>query len=39
MKKIMNDPKHLLNELLEGFVYTHDHLVSRLEGTNVIHRN
>lgn len=39
MKKIINHPKHLLDELLEGFVYTHQNLVSRLSGTNVIHRH
>ncbi len=38
MKKIINDPKNLLHELLEGFVFTHHDLVDRLDGTNVIHR-
>lgn len=38
MKKIINDPKYLLDELLEGFAFTHQDLVERLEQTNVIHR-
>lgn len=38
MKKIINEPKNVLNEMLEGFAYTHNDMVSRLENTGVIYR-
>lgn len=38
MKKIINEPKNVLNEMLQGFVHTHDDLVDRIEHTGVIHR-
>ena len=39
MKKIMNDPRNIVDEMLEGLVYTHSDLVKRVEGFSVIHRN
>ena len=38
MKKIINEPVHILDEMLEGFAYANPHIVRRLEGTNVIYR-
>ncbi|MEK4950247.1 dihydroxyacetone kinase subunit DhaK [Bacillus sp. FSL W8-1127] len=38
MKKILNDPKNVLDEMLNGFVYANEGLVKRLEGTGVIYR-
>lgn len=38
MKKIINEPKNLLNDLIEGFVYTHHDLVDCLDDAKVIHR-
>ncbi|MBP3039291.1 dihydroxyacetone kinase subunit DhaK [Bacillaceae bacterium Marseille-Q3522] len=39
MKKILNDPKNVLEEMLNGFTYAHSDLVKRIEGTGVIYRN
>lgn len=38
MKKIINQPKDVVNEMLNGIVYMHDHLVERLDGLEVIVR-
>ncbi|MGB3160094.1 MAG: dihydroxyacetone kinase subunit DhaK [Carnobacterium sp.] len=38
MKKIMNDPSSILDEMLNGMVFTYDDLIERLPETNVIHR-
>ena len=38
MKKIINQPKDAVNEMLDGIVYMHDHLVERLDGLEVIVR-
>lgn len=38
MKKIINQPKDVVNEMLDGIVYMHDHLVKRLDGLEVIVR-
>lgn len=38
MKKVINNPDQVVDEMLEGFVQAHDDLVKRLEGTNVIVR-
>lgn len=38
MKKILNQPSNVLEEMLNGFVYTHAELVERIENTGVIHR-
>lgn len=38
MKKIINEPKNVLNEMLDGFVYAHSDLVKRIDGTGVIYR-
>lgn len=38
MKKIINQPKDVVNEMLDGIVYMHDHLVERLDGLEVIVR-
>jgi len=39
MKKVINEPKNVLNEMLDGFAYTHSDLVDRLKNTGVIHRH
>lgn len=39
MKKIMNDPKHIVDDMLQGISYVHSDLVSRLDGYDVIVRN
>ena len=36
MKKIINEPSHVVEEMIEGFCYAHNDLVKRLENTNVI---
>jgi len=38
MKKIINDPGKVVDEMLDGFVYAHEGTVERLEGTGVIYR-
>lgn len=38
MKKIINDTKNILDEMLNGFVYTNEHIVNRIDGTGVIYR-
>jgi phosphoenolpyruvate---glycerone phosphotransferase subunit DhaK len=38
MKKIINDPKNVLDEMLNGFTYANENLVKRIEGTGVIYR-
>ncbi|ANZ96258.1 dihydroxyacetone kinase subunit DhaK [Brochothrix thermosphacta] len=38
MKKIMNQPENIVNEMLEGLVTIHDDLVYRVPNTNVIAR-
>lgn len=38
MKKIINEPKNVLNEMLDGLAYTHSDLVKRLPETGVIYR-
>src|SRR5699024_8050318 len=38
MKKIINEPKDVLNEMLEGFAYTHSALIKRIPNTGIIHR-
>lgn len=38
MKKILNDPKNVLDEMLQGFVYANEDKVGRIEGTGVIYR-
>ncbi|MCU9533658.1 dihydroxyacetone kinase subunit DhaK [Streptococcus sp. CSL10205-OR2] len=38
MKKIINDPTQVVDDMLNGFVYMHDNLVERLEGYDVIVR-
>ena len=38
MKKIINEVQDILEQMLEGFVFTNDQIVKRLEGTNVIYR-
>lgn len=38
MKKIINEPEHILEQMLDGFAYANTHIVRRLEGTNVIYR-
>lgn len=38
MKKIMNDPSQIVDELLDGLSYAHDDLVERVEGFNIIKR-
>ncbi|MGB6178301.1 dihydroxyacetone kinase subunit DhaK [Carnobacterium sp.] len=38
MKKIMNDPSSILDEMLNGMIFTYDDLIERLPETNVIHR-
>ncbi len=38
MKKIINQPSSVLDEMLNGFTYSHDHLLKRIENTGVIYR-
>lgn len=38
MKKIINEPKDVLNEMLEGFTYAHSDLIKRLPNSGVIQR-
>lgn len=38
MKKIINDPKNVLDEMLNGFTYVNGQLVQRIDGTGVIYR-
>lgn len=38
MKKIMNDPRQIVGEMLDGLVFTHSHLLERVDGFSVIHR-
>lgn len=38
MKKIMNEPEKIVDEMLDGLVFTEDSIVERLPGTNVIAR-
>ncbi len=38
MKKIINDPGKVVDEMLDGFVYAHEGTVKRLEETGVIYR-
>jgi len=38
MKKILNDPKNVVDEMLNGFVYANEGKVERIEGTGVIYR-
>lgn len=38
MKKIINNPSSVLDEMLNGIAFTYDDLVERLSKTNVIHR-
>ena len=39
MKKLINDPSNVVNEMLDGFVSAHSEDVERLEGTDVVVRN
>ena len=38
MKKIINDPKNVVNEMLDGLAYVHSDLVKRVEGFSIIQR-
>lgn len=38
MKKIINDPSNILDEMLNGLVFAYEDLVERLPETSVIHR-
>lgn len=38
MKKIMNDPSQIVDEMLDGLAYAHDDIVERLAGYDVIVR-
>ncbi|BAQ24258.1 dihydroxyacetone kinase [Streptococcus troglodytae] len=38
MKKIINDPTQVVTEMIDGFAYMHNDLVSRLDGYDVIIR-
>ncbi len=38
MKKIINQPDHVVDEMLEGLVYAYDHLVRRVPNTTVVTR-
>ncbi|WP_221912572.1 dihydroxyacetone kinase subunit DhaK [Streptococcus halichoeri] len=38
MKKIMNEPTHIVDDMLQGLAYMHDDLVERLDGFDVIVR-
>lgn len=39
MKKIINNPTHVVDEMINGLVRAHDDLVYRVEGTDVVARN
>jgi len=39
MKKIINDPKDIVEEMIDGFVFAHSGIVHRLDDTHVIVRN
>ena len=39
MKKIINQPEHVVDEMLKGLVYIHQDLVDRIDGFDVIIRN
>lgn len=38
MKKIINDPSAVVDEMIKGMVFAYDDLVERLPETNVVHR-
>ncbi|WP_078393819.1 dihydroxyacetone kinase subunit DhaK [Shouchella patagoniensis] len=38
MKKLMNDPNHMVNQFLEGLIAAHPNLIERVEGANIIVR-
>lgn len=38
MKKIMNNPSQIVDEMLDGLAYTHDDIVERVDGFDVIVR-
>lgn len=38
MKKIMNEPERVVDQMLDGMTRAYSHLVERVEGTDVIHR-
>lgn len=38
MKKIINDPSAVVDEMIKGMVFAYDGLVERLPETNVVHR-
>ncbi|MRI84632.1 dihydroxyacetone kinase subunit DhaK [Aerococcaceae bacterium WS4759] len=38
MKKIMNDPTHVVDEMLKGMVYCHSDLIKRIDGFEIIQR-
>lgn len=38
MKKIINDPTAVVNEMLDGLAYIHSDLVYRVEGFDIIAR-
>lgn len=38
MKKIINQPDQVVNEMLDGLVFAYDSIVERIPGTTVIHR-
>jgi dihydroxyacetone kinase-like protein len=39
MKKIINDPKDIVEEMIDGFVFAHSDIVHRIDDTHVIVRN
>ncbi|HEO6882874.1 TPA: dihydroxyacetone kinase subunit DhaK [Streptococcus agalactiae] len=39
MKKILNQPTDVVNEMLDGLAYVHNDLVHRIEGFDIIARN
>lgn len=38
MKKILNNPDHTVDEMLDGLVYAYDSIIERVPETTVIHR-
>ncbi|MGP6139335.1 MULTISPECIES: dihydroxyacetone kinase subunit DhaK [unclassified Jeotgalibaca] len=38
MKKIINQPEQVVNEMLDGLVFAYESIVERVPGTTVIHR-
>lgn len=38
MKKIMNDPTQIVDEMLKGMVYCHSNLIKRIDGFEIIQR-